>query len=229
MASSDTRERIMETAIAMFNSLGLSNVSTVQIAGEMGISPSNLYYYFENKEHLIRAIWTEKIAPTVAAIFYDDEVEKSESGIIKFLTKFSMYIIQYRFFYLELQTILVSDPELKLTYSERAAVLMKRVEEFMGTWTKLDILRELPVVEKKLLLENMWIISQTFTSYIKLIRQDSSPDELAMDSVVHIYSLLRPYLTPEANARIIKLLKISSNDIPNHVLESFAEISGLSY
>ena len=48
-----TRDRILECALQLFNRQGEPNVSTLEIANEMGISPGNLYYHFHGKEPLI--------------------------------------------------------------------------------------------------------------------------------------------------------------------------------
>ena len=228
MPSIDSRTKIMDTAIEMFNDKGVSSVTTAQIASRLGMSPSNLYYYFENKEHLIRCIWTEKIAPNVAALFYDEEVRLSESGIIKFFSSFSAYIIEYSFFYLELYSILAADAQIRQAYTERTAVLMGQILDYMDTWIRLGIMRETSPADRKLLAENMWVIGQSYSSYTMLIRPDSPPRESSTDSVLHAYSLLRPYLTDEANTRILRLLEVGGNGIDISLLEGFIEISGNS-
>ncbi len=53
----ETRNKIIKTALQLFNERGTESISTVHILKEMGISPGNLYYYFKNKEEIIREIY----------------------------------------------------------------------------------------------------------------------------------------------------------------------------
>ncbi len=48
-----TRDRILECALLLFNEQGEPNVSTLEIANELEISPGNLYYHFHGKEPLV--------------------------------------------------------------------------------------------------------------------------------------------------------------------------------
>ena len=52
-----TRDRILECALLLFNEQGEPNVSTLEIATELGISPGNLYYHFHGKEPLVLGLF----------------------------------------------------------------------------------------------------------------------------------------------------------------------------
>ena len=61
-----TRDRILECALLLFNARGEPNVSTLEIATELGISPGNLYYHFHGKEPLVLALFErfqDELAP----------------------------------------------------------------------------------------------------------------------------------------------------------------------
>ena len=65
-----TRERILETAVAMFNQFGEPTLATTSIAFEMGISPGNLYYHYHSKEAIAADLFAEfrrEIEATLAA------------------------------------------------------------------------------------------------------------------------------------------------------------------
>jgi AcrR family transcriptional regulator len=56
-----TAERILATALDLFNRYGEPNVATTLIASDMGISPGNLFYHFPAKELLVNALFDEYV------------------------------------------------------------------------------------------------------------------------------------------------------------------------
>src|SRR5207249_4908821 len=70
VAAPKTRDRILDTSLALFNQHGLASVSTHRIAAELGISPGNLHYHFRAKSLIVTWLFRrfeERFAPCVAA------------------------------------------------------------------------------------------------------------------------------------------------------------------
>ena len=52
----DTRARIMDTAEALFRRVGYAKTAVADIAGELGMSPANIYRFFPSKKAIVDAI-----------------------------------------------------------------------------------------------------------------------------------------------------------------------------
>lgn len=52
-----TKEKIFDSAIELFSSLGYENVSIGDIAGRAGISEGAIYHYFKGKHHILDLIY----------------------------------------------------------------------------------------------------------------------------------------------------------------------------
>jgi AcrR family transcriptional regulator len=107
------KEAILQTAINLFNELGTSKVTTNLIAKEVGISPGNLYYHFNDKAHIIREInklmtsdWDRIDANYLITDKHFEDILKD------FIHANFELLWRYRFFSRELITLINSDPVL---------------------------------------------------------------------------------------------------------------------
>jgi AcrR family transcriptional regulator len=58
LSPEETRARIIETAEALFRRLGFAKTAVADIAGELGMSPANVYRFFPSKHAIVEAICT---------------------------------------------------------------------------------------------------------------------------------------------------------------------------
>ena len=108
-----TRDRILKTALALFNQEGEDQVSTVDIAAVLGISPGNLYYHFRGKEVIIEALFDD----------FEEEMQQVLSAPVSRPLSIEdnwifVYIVfeeinDFRFFYYSLSSILERCPSLR--------------------------------------------------------------------------------------------------------------------
>jgi AcrR family transcriptional regulator len=52
----DTRARIMDTAETLFRRVGFAKTAVADIASELGMSPANVYRFFDSKVEIVQAI-----------------------------------------------------------------------------------------------------------------------------------------------------------------------------
>lgn len=111
-----TRDRIIESGLALFNQFGEPNVTTNHIAAELGISPGNLYYHFRNKEEIIHRIFDQYALKLSTGFQPDNGVISDQQRLLNYLDTVFQLMWQYRFFYANLPDILRRDELLQQKY-----------------------------------------------------------------------------------------------------------------
>jgi len=189
-----TREKILDTALTLFNKEGTSAVSTNHIAEAAGISPGNLYYHFHNKQEIIRelfqrlnVIWeTYQPLPQDRAPMIDDleTVIKSNYQIIW----------QYRFAYRELVALLRQDAELRANF---LAVRQRGFEGFHQLFNQFSAagVFRLPDDPQAIneLQEIFWLISEFWLTNLEVNGRKVDETEIQRGVKV-ILRILQPYL-----------------------------------
>ena len=107
-----TRERILQTALQLFNEQGEPNVSTLEIANELDISPGNLYYHFHGKEPLVLGLF-ERFQSELAPLLDPPPGAQLEAqDYWLFLHLIVERLSQYRFLFQDLSNLAGRLPKL---------------------------------------------------------------------------------------------------------------------
>jgi len=107
-----TRERILECTLALFNALGEPNVTTLQIANELEISPGNLYYHFHGKEPLILGLFERFEDELTPLLDPPDELQLAPEDYWLFLHLIAERMARYRFLFQDLSNLAGRLPKL---------------------------------------------------------------------------------------------------------------------
>lgn len=200
-----TRERIVETSLTMFNRDGEPNVTTADIAVEMGISPGNLYYHFRNKDEIVGELF--------AALErrLDALVDPRASGVVDvedlwlFLHLLFEAMWDYRFFYRDLDEILSRSR----TLTTRFASIMRR-----GTATVSALCRSMVdngtmrASEREIaaVAENVALVSTFWISYQRIAARQPDAAAISLDRAAYqVLSLIAPFLLGPSRALLDRL------------------------
>tara|TARA_R110002020_G_scaffold146146_1_gene320557 strand:+ start:5141 stop:5755 length:615 start_codon:yes stop_codon:yes gene_type:complete len=101
-----TRDRILACTLTLFNEHGEPNVTTLDIANELDISPGNLYYHFRGKEALLESLLDDFIGNTQTLLHLEiDPDALSPEDYWLFLHLLFEQIISYRFLFQDLSNL----------------------------------------------------------------------------------------------------------------------------
>ncbi len=201
-----TRERILATSLRLFNELGEPNVTTTAIAGELEISPGNLYYHFHNKDEIVDALFDEfqsEIDPLLdSPLAGDPQIEDAWL----YLHLLFEAIWRYRFVYRDLNDL--------LSRNRRVEMRFRRIVE-RQTLAALALCRSL--VERNVgdaliesLATNMVLVTTYWLSF-EFVRQPRSlssaerPAASMARGAYQVLSLLAPWLDDDGRRLFGKL------------------------
>ncbi len=204
MPPQNTRTKIVEAARRMFNKHGTHAVSTNRIARHLGISPGNLYYYFRNKEQIIREIFERMNRDMIG--FWSLDGDPSLEDMLERSNQALFIMWKYRFFTRELISLLHADPELAEEYRSVRGKRWKESEAFIKGMAASGVLKE-PEDPATLdsLLKIIWFIQENWTSYLD-IRGEAISRKNVRESGRLVLLVLRPYLSQEASAALSSIV-----------------------
>jgi len=201
-----TRERILETSLALFNRHGVPYVTTGDIADELNISPGNLYYHFGNKEEIVNelaAAFEARLAP----LFADPGGRRlTVDDLWLWLHLLFEQMWAYRFLYHDLDLLTARDRAL----GARFAALMRKGAATVVQWCSAMVAGETmdaTGAEIDALAHNAMLVATYWSSYdrVRSAGHEESPVPDAGRAAYQVIALFGPYLVPHARAHLDRL------------------------
>ncbi len=189
-----TKDKILETALKMFNETSTQASTTNHIAAEMGISPGNLHYHFKNREEIIRELYHKKNEETVL------HVDKFPKDIVELLSHqkiLNKVFWKYRFFQRELSILLFRDPLFKEEYVRDNIGHKKRIIAIYKNLVDSGDLNIRYDNEIEHLADSILLVAQYYTSFCETMGEELT-FECIENSLSHVRGTMRPYLTEQA-------------------------------
>jgi AcrR family transcriptional regulator len=203
----DTRERIAEAALSLFNAEGSQAVSTRHIAARLGISPGNLYYHFANKEEIVLCLY-ERIERQLEVVLAPPAgAYRSFDEVLRYLDAIFAHLWEFRFFYRDLNALLREVPGLKEKYrgaTQRVLAQARAIFEAMVDAGWMDASSE----QLDLMATNAWIIlTQWFTHRQVMDRRRTIQSSDIREGIRHLVALFSASLRPPQRRQILRLLE----------------------
>jgi AcrR family transcriptional regulator len=192
-----TKDRIIETALYLFNEEGEPNVTTNHIADEMDISPGNLYYHYRSKDDIIWQIFLNYEKKIKQVLLQKDVNYTSMEDMWLYLHMVFEVIAEYRFLYRNLIQLMNRIDYLKRHFrhilalkSQTALTIMKQLaaDDLLNT----DEQTIASLADQIALTATFWL------NYSIAIYDDNYDEEKKLShGIFHIMRMVSPFLTAQ--------------------------------
>ena len=202
-----TRERILETALALFNDLGEPGVTTASIALTMNISPGNLYYHYRTKDKILEALFADFKKEIEAALMTPELRPPHAEDIWFFLHSLFEAIWKYRFLYRDLNDLLTRHRFLETQFRRILAQKLRTATTIMQGLVEAGEMQATPM-EIETLATTMTMVACYWLSFAYARDPRTPADERTLaQGAFYVISLAAPYLAPKERALFDDLAK----------------------
>jgi len=186
----NTKEKIIDTSIKVFNQKGFGAVSIQDIANELGVNRRNITYHFSNKDALLQVITTKMWEK----IFLEHNKRKDFPSFENLQNEIKMYAQfqkEYAFIFNDLHVI--KHPILEEKFHQFCTETIKDHEAAIAFAIKLGNMRPEPFPGAYYnLCLSLWALSMFWLPQ-QAIRKVSDEKEIAKVT----WSLILPHFTPK--------------------------------
>ena len=204
----DTKDKIIATAIDLFNIHGTKAISTNHIAKEMGISPGNLYYHFGSKNDIIRSI-SDNFSNDLGSVLIIqlDTISDFSSNLTSLFNRFFKIQQSYQFLFLEGVYLTKQDSRLLDNYTNLRSLIKKGYHELLSNLVKIKVMKRqsLNIIDD--LLDAQWIIMWYWINHT-ILDKNTYDDSQIKKGIKLSFSIIKPQLTSIGKVAFDRALKV---------------------
>lgn len=193
-----TKEKILDTALGIFNRQGIGQTTIRHIAQETGISHGNLQYHYANTDLIIRALYNRLWEGFEQMMQAAPRQVKEEIGSFRQSTAaIFRHIYAYRFIYLHFVEIGRRIPEIISHYRKN---FRHREQQFLSLFTQMQdagiMRKDIPEKILRHLVHQLFIVCDFWLSSNEITLQLNEKKALAYYEEL-FFSMFYPYCTPK--------------------------------
>jgi len=190
------RELILVVSLDLFNSDGEANLSAVDIANELDISPGNLYYHFKGKEELVAELFS-RFEDGLRAILRGP-VDAPDSLEDNWLRSYVILekIYSYRFFYRNLADILQKYPALDIRFRRLIDMKYNFILELLNSLVEEGVFegRSVKAIGVEDLANGVLLTVTYWFSYQYLRNRRMEQHDFIQGAILQIMAQVAPYI-----------------------------------
>jgi AcrR family transcriptional regulator len=192
-----TREKIISAALELFNEQGERTITTNHIAAHIQISPGNLYYYFRNKQEIIREIFKLYATELLERFSPPNRDNESLSLLRHYLDSIFTLMWKYRFFYANLPEILQKDQQLHEDYIRVQEKLRHNLVQIIGVFTEMSLLK-IPDDEMQSFVTTLHMVTASWLNYRSAMSlRTEITEEVILQGMLQMIAMVKPRATPQ--------------------------------
>lgn len=188
------RERIIDTALALFNERGLESVGMRDLARSLGIAPGNLTYHFPRKQDVVEAVM-ERLSERNSRTLGDPPVEDDLAAFLEAYRGVFRNQAEFRCLLLALVHVMRTYPDLHRRYAHTTTLRRTALaQRFAGLRDRGALARDTSDADLARLVSTCSLISRFWLSEWTV----DAPRDALEDRIAHALSLLAGALATHA-------------------------------
>lgn len=194
----NTRELILESALQLFNSKNVDQVTIRDVANKAKISHGNLQYHFPNIESLVESLYKRLVAELDTQFNLMTSQETSLKALITSSSVTFQLLYQYKFLMLDFVSVMRKSKYIREHYRKLYKLRKDQFRLMLQWMLKMEYLKpELYPGHYEKVIEQLFIIGDFWIASAEILYEGKEKDKVNYYTDV-VNQVLLPYLTPEA-------------------------------